>query len=146
MIDAFNVTNRLLIWIICWIISREQPHHFAFLAFLGIVLAPISYWDCIMMMGITTDSGMLWRSSTYLSWRNSFLPLHVSRCYVIYCLPNLKFLDSTPVTKAEREEALLRGKYFKIVKPVYWKSVSEHMYIHPQFRKWVFIVILVNIS
>lgn len=39
------------------------------------------------------------------------------RCYVIYCLPHLKFLDSSPVTKDEKEEAIIRGQYFRIAKP-----------------------------
>ena len=50
--------------------------------------------------------------------------LNLFRCYVIYCLPSLKFLDSTPVTRTEREEAILRGKYFKTVKLMFWKTVS----------------------
>jgi hypothetical protein len=39
-------------------------------------------------------------------------------------LPTLKFLDSTPVTRNEKEEAVLRGKYFRIVKPIVFKTVS----------------------
>ena len=50
--------------------------------------------------------------------------LYCFRCYVIYCLPTLKFLDSTPVTRAEEEEAILRGKYFRIVKPIVLQTVS----------------------
>jgi len=42
---------------------------------------------------------------------------HRYRCYTIHCLPNIKFLDSTPVTKAEKEESKLRGKFLKVVKP-----------------------------
>ena len=47
-----------------------------------------------------------------------------SRCYVIYHLPHLKFLDSSLVTKNEKEEAALRGKFFKIIKPGLKKYVS----------------------
>ena len=36
---------------------------------------------------------------------------------MIFTLPSLKFLDSTPVTKAEREEAALRGRFLKVIKP-----------------------------
>ncbi|XP_012881157.1 PREDICTED: leucine-rich repeat-containing protein C10orf11 homolog isoform X3 [Dipodomys ordii] len=39
------------------------------------------------------------------------------RCFVLYKLPNLKFLDAQKVTKQEREEALLRGAFMKVVKP-----------------------------
>jgi len=49
---------------------------------------------------------------------------HRYRCYVIYCLPHLKFLDSSLVMKDEKEEAALRGQYFKIVKPALRKYTS----------------------
>ncbi|RZF35323.1 hypothetical protein LSTR_LSTR003763 [Laodelphax striatellus] len=39
------------------------------------------------------------------------------RYYVLYCLPNLQFLDSRAVTDEEREEAARRGKFMKIVRP-----------------------------
>ncbi|KAM9069639.1 leucine-rich melanocyte differentiation-associated protein [Sarcophilus harrisii] len=39
------------------------------------------------------------------------------RCFVLHKLPNLKFLDAKKVTKWEREEALVRGKFMKVVKP-----------------------------
>ncbi|XP_065350327.1 leucine-rich melanocyte differentiation-associated protein-like [Cloeon dipterum] len=39
------------------------------------------------------------------------------RFYVIYCLPTLQFLDSTPVSSAEKAEAQRRGQYMKIIKP-----------------------------
>ncbi|KAK2098420.1 hypothetical protein P7K49_023871 [Saguinus oedipus] len=32
-------------------------------------------------------------------------------------LPNLKFLDARKVTRQEREEALVRGAFMKVVKP-----------------------------
>ncbi|KAK4014667.1 leucine-rich melanocyte differentiation-associated protein isoform X1 [Daphnia magna] len=52
---------------------------------------------------------------------------HRYRCYVIYCLPSLKFLDSTTVTREEREEAILRGKYLKTVKPLSLKTQAKPM-------------------
>ncbi|XP_046455986.1 leucine-rich melanocyte differentiation-associated protein-like [Daphnia pulex] len=52
---------------------------------------------------------------------------HRYRCYVIYCLPTLKFLDSTPVTRGEREEAALRGKFFQVVKPITLKTQTKSM-------------------
>ncbi|XP_054937139.1 leucine-rich melanocyte differentiation-associated protein [Physeter macrocephalus] len=39
------------------------------------------------------------------------------RCFVLHKLPNLKFLDARKVTKQEREEALVRGAFMKVVKP-----------------------------
>uniref|UniRef100_F6UPI4 Leucine rich melanocyte differentiation associated n=1 Tax=Monodelphis domestica TaxID=13616 RepID=F6UPI4_MONDO len=39
------------------------------------------------------------------------------RCFVLHKLPNLKFLDAKKVTKGEREEALVRGEFMKVVKP-----------------------------
>ncbi|KAL4841716.1 hypothetical protein H8958_013442, partial [Nasalis larvatus] len=39
------------------------------------------------------------------------------RCFVLYKLPNLKFLDAQKVTRQEREEALVRGAFMKVVKP-----------------------------
>nr|XP_020730660.1 uncharacterized protein LOC110125738 isoform X4 [Odocoileus virginianus texanus] len=47
------------------------------------------------------------------------------RCFVLHKLPNLKFLDAQKVTKQEREEALVRGAFMKVVKPkVSWGSVA----------------------
>ncbi|XP_069913984.1 leucine-rich melanocyte differentiation-associated protein isoform X3 [Oryctolagus cuniculus] len=47
------------------------------------------------------------------------------RCFVLYKLPGLKFLDAKKVTKQEREEALVRGAFMKVVKPkVSWASVA----------------------
>lgn len=40
------------------------------------------------------------------------------RYFVLHKLTNLKFLDTRKVTKWEREEALLRGAFMKVVKPV----------------------------
>ncbi|XP_059470762.1 leucine-rich melanocyte differentiation-associated protein-like isoform X2 [Neocloeon triangulifer] len=39
------------------------------------------------------------------------------RYYVLHCLPQLQFLDSTPVTPMEKSEAQRRGQYMKIIKP-----------------------------
>uniref|UniRef100_A0A8D0NBF7 Leucine-rich melanocyte differentiation-associated protein n=1 Tax=Sus scrofa TaxID=9823 RepID=A0A8D0NBF7_PIG len=39
------------------------------------------------------------------------------RYFVLHKLPNLKFLDARKVTKQEREEALVRGAFMKVVKP-----------------------------
>nr|XP_019601545.1 PREDICTED: leucine-rich repeat-containing protein C10orf11 homolog isoform X1 [Rhinolophus sinicus] len=39
------------------------------------------------------------------------------RCFVLHKLPNLKFLDARTVTRQEREEALVRGAFMKVVKP-----------------------------
>ncbi|KAM5240296.1 leucine-rich melanocyte differentiation-associated protein isoform 3-T3 [Hipposideros larvatus] len=38
------------------------------------------------------------------------------RCFVLHKLPNLKFLDARKVTRQEREEALVRGAFMKVVK------------------------------
>ncbi|NXN95387.1 LRMDA protein, partial [Rhinopomastus cyanomelas] len=39
------------------------------------------------------------------------------RYFVLYKLSNLKFLDTRKVTSKEREEALIRGAFMKVVKP-----------------------------
>ncbi|XP_038600342.1 leucine-rich melanocyte differentiation-associated protein isoform X1 [Tachyglossus aculeatus] len=39
------------------------------------------------------------------------------RCFVLHKLPNLKFLDAQKVTRGEREEALARGAFMKVLKP-----------------------------
>ncbi|KAI5142442.1 Leucine-Rich Melanocyte Differentiation-Associated Protein [Manis pentadactyla] len=39
------------------------------------------------------------------------------RYFVLHKLPNLKFLDARKVTRQEREEALVRGAFMKVVKP-----------------------------
>ncbi|EEB20363.1 U2 small nuclear ribonucleoprotein A, putative [Pediculus humanus corporis] len=55
------------------------------------------------------------------------------RYYVINQLPKLKFLDSTPVTKEERQEAERRGHLMKIAKPqnnqedeIYFSQSTEY--------------------
>ncbi|EPQ06753.1 Leucine-rich repeat-containing protein like protein [Myotis brandtii] len=44
------------------------------------------------------------------------------RCFVLHKLPNLKFLDARKVTREEREEALVRGAFMKVVKPKEYKE------------------------
>ncbi|NXV74176.1 LRMDA protein, partial [Atlantisia rogersi] len=39
------------------------------------------------------------------------------RYFVLHKLKNLKFLDTRKVTRREREEALVRGAFMKVVKP-----------------------------
>ncbi|EAW54587.1 chromosome 10 open reading frame 11, isoform CRA_c [Homo sapiens] len=51
------------------------------------------------------------------------------RCFVLYKLPNLKFLDAQKVTRQEREEALVRGVFMKVVKP---KASSEDVASSPE--------------
>ncbi|XP_023574692.1 leucine-rich melanocyte differentiation-associated protein isoform X3 [Octodon degus] len=54
------------------------------------------------------------------------------RCFVLHKLPQLKFLDAQKVTREEREEALLRGAFMKVVKPkpsiVDADASQEHRY------------------
>ncbi|XP_034878356.1 leucine-rich melanocyte differentiation-associated protein isoform X2 [Mirounga leonina] len=50
------------------------------------------------------------------------------RCFVLHKLPNLKFLDARKVTRQEREEALLRGSFMKVVKP---KASSDRITASP---------------
>ncbi|KYO27617.1 hypothetical protein Y1Q_0005190 [Alligator mississippiensis] len=40
------------------------------------------------------------------------------RYFVLHKLTNLKFLDTRKVTRTEREEALVRGAFMKVVKPM----------------------------
>ncbi|XP_023593426.1 leucine-rich melanocyte differentiation-associated protein isoform X1 [Trichechus manatus latirostris] len=51
------------------------------------------------------------------------------RCFVLHKLPNLKFLDAQKVTRQEREEALVRGAFMKVVKP---KASSEDVAASPE--------------
>ncbi|XP_068838860.1 leucine-rich melanocyte differentiation-associated protein isoform X1 [Capricornis sumatraensis] len=53
------------------------------------------------------------------------------RCFVLHKLPNLKFLDARKVTKQEREEALVRGAFMKVVKP---KASSDSVVVSPKSR------------
>uniref|UniRef100_A0A8B9YDB6 Leucine-rich melanocyte differentiation-associated protein n=1 Tax=Bos mutus grunniens TaxID=30521 RepID=A0A8B9YDB6_BOSMU len=59
------------------------------------------------------------------------------RCFVLHKLPNLKFLDARKVTKQEREEALVRGAFMKVVKP----KVSPRLSVLCEdscLTRWVF--------
>ena len=49
------------------------------------------------------------------------------RYYVLYRLPNLKFLDSRPVKSKEKEEGQRVGAYMKIVAPSSEEMVSEDL-------------------
>ncbi|XP_039091130.1 leucine-rich melanocyte differentiation-associated protein isoform X1 [Hyaena hyaena] len=51
------------------------------------------------------------------------------RYFVLHKLPNLKFLDARKVTRQEREEALVRGSFMKVVKP---KASSDHVEASPE--------------
>ncbi|XP_038348283.1 leucine-rich melanocyte differentiation-associated protein isoform X1 [Canis lupus familiaris] len=51
------------------------------------------------------------------------------RCFVLHKLPNLKFLDARKVTRQEREEALVRGSFMKVVKP---KASSDRVTASPE--------------
>ncbi|XP_055969496.1 leucine-rich melanocyte differentiation-associated protein [Sorex fumeus] len=51
------------------------------------------------------------------------------RYFVLHKLPNLKFLDARKVTKEEREEALVRGAFMKVVKP---KILSDSVAASPE--------------
>uniref|UniRef100_A0A8C5PR06 Leucine rich melanocyte differentiation associated n=1 Tax=Leptobrachium leishanense TaxID=445787 RepID=A0A8C5PR06_9ANUR len=46
------------------------------------------------------------------------------RYFVLHKLPNLKFLDASKVTKKEREEAISRGQFMRVVKPKETKQVT----------------------
>ncbi|XP_064572342.1 leucine-rich melanocyte differentiation-associated protein isoform X9 [Zonotrichia leucophrys gambelii] len=50
------------------------------------------------------------------------------RYFVLHKLTNLKFLDTRKVTRREREEALIRGAFMKVVKPkdakAFWGNVA----------------------
>uniref|UniRef100_A0A4W2FUH0 Leucine-rich melanocyte differentiation-associated protein n=1 Tax=Bos indicus x Bos taurus TaxID=30522 RepID=A0A4W2FUH0_BOBOX len=59
------------------------------------------------------------------------------RCFVLHKLPNLKFLDAQKVTTQEREEALVRGAFMKVVKP----KVSPRLSVLCEdscLTRWVF--------
>ena len=43
--------------------------------------------------------------------------IHWFRYYVIYRLPNIRFLDSSQVKMAEKKEALMRGPFLKVIRP-----------------------------
>ena len=53
-----------------------------------------------------------------LAVKKSFFLFVIFRKYVIYKIPSLHFLDSQPVTHAEREEARRLGPFLRVVKPI----------------------------
>ncbi|XP_077895825.1 leucine-rich melanocyte differentiation-associated protein isoform X2 [Ictidomys tridecemlineatus] len=55
------------------------------------------------------------------------------RCFVLHKLPNLKFLDAQKVTRQEREEALVRGAFMKVVKPKSCKSQQHTEQVQNQY-------------
>ncbi|XP_021090605.1 leucine-rich melanocyte differentiation-associated protein isoform X3 [Mesocricetus auratus] len=59
------------------------------------------------------------------------------RCFVLHKLPNLKFLDAQKVTRQEREEAMVRGAFMKVVKPKDFR-VSQHHQPQPSAADEVF--------
>ncbi|KAL9846920.1 leucine-rich melanocyte differentiation-associated protein isoform 2-T2 [Geothlypis trichas] len=56
------------------------------------------------------------------------LSFNLLRYFVLHKLTNLKFLDTRKVTRREREEALIRGAFMKVVKPkdakAFWGNVA----------------------
>nr|XP_060625094.1 leucine-rich melanocyte differentiation-associated protein [Anolis sagrei ordinatus] len=56
------------------------------------------------------------------------------RYFVLHKLANLKFLDSRKVSKTEREEAIVRGAFMKIVKPMDTKVSTDGASISPQMN------------
>ncbi|XP_062831944.1 leucine-rich melanocyte differentiation-associated protein isoform X1 [Anolis carolinensis] len=54
------------------------------------------------------------------------------RYFVLHKLTNLKFLDSRKVSRIEREEAIVRGAFMKIVKPMDTKVSTGGASISPQ--------------
>nr|XP_034354323.1 leucine-rich melanocyte differentiation-associated protein [Arvicanthis niloticus] len=61
------------------------------------------------------------------------------RCFVLYKLPNLKFLDAKKVSRQEREEALVRGAFMKVVKPKDFRD-SQHHQLQPSTADEVFVI------
>ncbi|XP_006519741.1 leucine-rich melanocyte differentiation-associated protein isoform X4 [Mus musculus] len=60
------------------------------------------------------------------------------RCFVLHKLPKLKFLDAQKVTRQEREEALVRGAFMKVVKPKDFRD-SQHHQPQPSTADEVFV-------
>uniref|UniRef100_A0A8C3B5M0 Leucine rich melanocyte differentiation associated n=1 Tax=Cairina moschata TaxID=8855 RepID=A0A8C3B5M0_CAIMO len=56
------------------------------------------------------------------------------RYFVLHKLTNLKFLDTRKVTRREREEALVRGAFMKVVKPKDAKASSEAASLSPEMN------------
>ncbi|XP_076400763.1 leucine-rich melanocyte differentiation-associated protein isoform X1 [Peromyscus maniculatus bairdii] len=64
------------------------------------------------------------------------------RCFVLHKLPNLKFLDAQKVTRQEREEALVRGAFMKVVKPKRCDAVVRHSPKPPSDQRQVTLTML----
>ncbi|XP_066047580.1 leucine-rich melanocyte differentiation-associated protein isoform X8 [Chamaea fasciata] len=60
--------------------------------------------------------------------------LLLPRYFVLHKLANLKFLDTRKVTKREREEALIRGAFMKVVKPKDAKACSAAASASPEMH------------
>ncbi|XP_068053508.1 leucine-rich melanocyte differentiation-associated protein isoform X1 [Anomalospiza imberbis] len=56
------------------------------------------------------------------------------RYFVLHKLTNLKFLDTRKVTRREREEALIRGAFMKVVKPTDVKASSAAASASPEMH------------
>ncbi|XP_064518718.1 leucine-rich melanocyte differentiation-associated protein isoform X1 [Pseudopipra pipra] len=56
------------------------------------------------------------------------------RYFVLHKLTNLKFLDTRKVTRREREEALVRGAFMKVVKPKDAKASSDAASASPEMH------------
>ncbi|KAM4667794.1 LOW QUALITY PROTEIN: leucine-rich melanocyte differentiation-associated protein [Amazona ochrocephala] len=56
------------------------------------------------------------------------------RYFVLHKLTNLKFLDARKVTRREREEALVRGAFMKVVKPKDAKASSDVVSTSPEMH------------
>ncbi|NXD91447.1 LRMDA protein, partial [Chaetorhynchus papuensis] len=56
------------------------------------------------------------------------------RYFVLHKLTNLKFLDTRKVTTREREEALIRGAFMKVVKPKDAKAASAAASASPEMH------------
>ncbi|XP_041260883.1 leucine-rich melanocyte differentiation-associated protein [Onychostruthus taczanowskii] len=56
------------------------------------------------------------------------------RYFVLHKLTNLKFLDTRKVTRREREEALIRGAFMKVVKPKDVKASSAAAPASPEMH------------
>ncbi|XP_006519742.1 leucine-rich melanocyte differentiation-associated protein isoform X5 [Mus musculus] len=66
------------------------------------------------------------------------LSFNLLRCFVLHKLPKLKFLDAQKVTRQEREEALVRGAFMKVVKPKDFRD-SQHHQPQPSTADEVFV-------
>nr|XP_030131787.1 leucine-rich melanocyte differentiation-associated protein isoform X4 [Taeniopygia guttata] len=65
---------------------------------------------------------------------NEFYVSAKLRYFVLHKLTNLKFLDTRKVTRREREEALIRGAFMKVVKPKDAKASSAAAPASPEMH------------